>query len=45
MNLATPSNHALELTSARTVFTFSMTTDFPPQLTLALGGRSSACSR
>jgi hypothetical protein len=38
-------NHALELTSARSVFTFSMTTFFLPYLPLAVGGRSSACSR
>jgi hypothetical protein len=38
-------NHALELTAARTVFTSSMTTFIPPHLTLAPGGRSSACSR
>jgi hypothetical protein len=29
-------NHALELTAARTVFTFSMTTFLPPYLTLAV---------
>jgi hypothetical protein len=28
-------NHALELTAARTVFSFSMITSFPPHLTLA----------
>jgi len=39
------SNHALELTAVRTVSTFSMATFFSPHLTLALGGRSSACSR
>jgi len=39
------SNHALELTSARSMFTFSMTTSFSTRLTLALGGRSSALSR
>ena len=38
-------NHALELTAARTVFTFSMVTIVSPCLTLALGGRGSACSR
>jgi len=39
-----PSNHALELTAARTAFTSSMTTFFSPHLMLAVSGRSSACS-
>ena len=38
-------NQALELTAARIVFTFSMSTFLSPHLTLALGGRSSALSR
>ena len=38
-------NHALELTGRRIVLTFSMTTSFSRYLTLALGGRSSACFR
>jgi hypothetical protein len=45
MKLRLSSNHALELTAARTVFTFSMAIFLPPRLTLALGGRSSAWSR
>jgi hypothetical protein len=36
------SNQALELTTARSVSTSSMTTSFPPDLTLAPSGRSSA---
>ena len=39
------SNHALELTAARCMFTFSMATFFPPDLPLGFGGRSSAYSR
>ena len=38
-------NPALELTSARTVFSFPMISSFSLYLALALGGRSSACSR
>jgi hypothetical protein len=36
------SNQALELTTAPSVSTSSMTTSFPPDLTLAPSGRSSA---
>ena len=38
-------NHALELTSARTVFTFSTANFLSPHLTLVVGGRSSAYFR
>ena len=38
-------NHALELTAARTAFTFIMTKSSSSHLTLGAGGRSSALSR
>ena len=38
-------NQALELTAARTAFSFLIIKTFSPKLTLASGSRRSSCSR